>query len=218
MRKAFADRVEAGIALGRALSAYRGRKNTLVLGLPRGGIPVAWEAAKAIGAPLDVLVVRKLGMPGHEELALGAIAWGGVMHLNEELIAEAGVTREEIEQVIGRERIELERRQREFRHDRPLPSIQGKCVILVDDGLATGATMHAAAAAIRKLEPEIIVLAVPVAPIQTIQEFGGQVDQVICLLTPDPFGAVGRWYESFPQLEDREVIEILHQAWSDERN
>jgi putative phosphoribosyl transferase len=210
------DRVQAGSLLARVLRHYAGREDVLVLALPRGGVPVAFEIVKAIRVPLDLMLVRKLGTPGQEELALGAIAPGGVRVLNPEIVRQVGVTEGEIEEVATRERAELERRQRAYRGDRPEPEVRGQCVILVDDGLATGATMRTAIKALRQRHPARIVVAVPVAPRETIATLRGEVDEVVCLATPAPFWAIGGWYEYFPQTSDTEVKALLARAWEAE--
>jgi putative phosphoribosyl transferase len=207
------DRTQAGALLAQALQDYAGRNDTLVLALPRGGVPVAFEIVKAIHAPLDLMLVRKLGTPGQEELAMGAIAPGGVRVLNPEIVAQLGISDEEIEAVAARERAELERRQRAYRGDRPEPEVRGRCVIVVDDGLATGATMRTAIKALRQRHPAQIVVAVPVAPKETIATLRGEADDVICLATPAPFWAIGGWYEYFPQTSDAEVKSLLALAW-----
>ncbi len=208
----FRDRAEAGQALAQKLSAYAGRDDVLVLALPRGGVPVAREVANALGAPLDVFLVRKLGVPGHEELAMGAIASGGVRVLNDDVVEHLHVPESVIDAVAREEQQELERRAREYRGDRPVPDVSGKTVILVDDGLATGSTMRAAAAALRRQQPARIVVAVPVAAQQTCEEFRDEVDEVVCALTPEPFYAVGIWYEDFSQTTDDEVRELLERG------
>jgi predicted phosphoribosyltransferase len=184
----------------------------LVLALPRGGVPVAFEVARALGAPLDVFLVRKLGVPGHEELAMGAIATGGVRVVNEAVVRELGIGGEVIDAVAGRERAELERRERAYRGERPAPEVRGRAVILVDDGLATGSTMRAAALAVRRQEPERVVVAAPVAARATCAELLAEVDDVVCAATPEPFYGVGRWYEDFSQTTDEEVRELLARA------
>jgi predicted phosphoribosyltransferase len=181
----------------------------LVLALPRGGVPVGYEIARALGAPLDVFLVRKLGVPGHEEFAMGAIAPGGVVVLSEELVLELGITQRAVSEVIAREQQELARRERLYRGDSPLPALRDRTVILVDDGLATGSTMRAAAAALRRLHAGRIVVAVPVAAPQACEEFRGEVDEVVCARTPEPFHAVGEWYEDFSQTSDEEVRECM---------
>ena len=205
----FRDRAHAGRVLASALAEYAGRDDVVVLALPRGGVPVAAELARQLGAPLDVLVVRKLGVPGHEELAVGAIAPGGVLVLDDRLVRRLGLTRADIEALVARELSELARRQAAFRDNRPPPDLEGKTVILVDDGLATGATMRAAAEAVRKEHPARIVVAVPVAAAETCDEFREDVDEIVCAFTPAPFQAVGLWYEDFTQTTDDEVRELL---------
>lgn len=205
----FRDRTEAGRLLARRLRRYAGRSDVIVLALPRGGVPVAYEIATALKAPLEVFIVRKLGVPGQEELAMGAIASGGVTVLSEDLIADLGLQREDIAQVTARELIELERRERVFRGDRPFPSLQGRLVILVDDGIATGATMRAAVRAIRQQRPSCISVAVPVGAPQALEALQNEADELICLLSPDPLLGIGAWYEDFTQLTDEEVIAYL---------
>lgn len=207
-------RTQAGRELGAALRSYRGRDDVLVLALPRGGVPVACELAEALGTPVDLMIVRKLGTPGQEELAMGAIASGGVRVLNADIISSLGITDHAIEQVESRERRELERREHAYRGNRPRPSIEGKCVILVDDGVATGATMRAGIAALRQQRPARIVIAVPVAPPDTVDLLKQEADEVVCLATPEPFWAIGRWYVEFPQLSDAEVRECLARSWA----
>jgi putative phosphoribosyl transferase len=208
----FRDRQEAGRILAERLQGYAGRDDVIVLALPRGGVPVAAEVAKALGAPLGVFVVRKVGVPGHEELAMGAIASGGVLLLDEGLIRRLGVGREEIERTVAAEARELERRERAYTAGRERPELEGKTVILVDDGLATGSTMRAAALAVRRLNPARIVVAVPVAAPETCDEFGDVVDETVCVLTPRPFRAVGHWYDDFSQTSDDEVRRLLAEA------
>jgi predicted phosphoribosyltransferase len=205
----FRDRVDAGRVLARELEAYKGRPDMLVLALPRGGVPVAFEVARELGAPLDVFVVRKLGMPGHEEYAIGAIATGGVRIINEEAIRTFGVTNAEIEAVTAEERLELERREHRYRDGRSAPDIDGKTVILVDDGLATGSTMRAAVEALRQEGPARLVVAVPTAAPETCQEIAALVDDMVCAITPEPFYAVGLWYDDFGQTTDEEVHDLL---------
>lgn len=213
----YRDRRAAGQALADLLGAYAGRPDTLVLALPRGGVPVAYEVAMRLGAPLDVFLVRKLGVPGHEELAMGAIASGGVRVLNEEVVTYLRIPEETIERVASREQVELERRERLYRDGRPAYDARGRRAILIDDGLATGSTMRAAAMALRRQEPASITVAVPVAAEATCDEFRSEVDEVICAYTPEPFIAVGLWYEDFSQTSDEEVRELLAAASSDER-
>jgi putative phosphoribosyl transferase len=208
----FQNRGDAGRHLAGELEAYRGRPDVLVLGLPRGGVPVAYEVAHELGVPLDVFIVRKLGVPGHEELAMGAIASGGTIVLNHDVITELGIPDELIRQVIERESRELARRETLYRGDRPPPRVEGRTVILVDDGLATGSTMRAAAAALNKQGPAKVIVAVPVAARQTCAELEREVDIVVCALTPDPFYAVGLWYQDFSPTTDQEVRLLL--AWA----
>jgi putative phosphoribosyl transferase len=205
----FRDRREAGRLLAAQLSAYASRPDVLVLALPRGGVPVAAEVARALGAPLDVFVVRKLGVPGHEEFALGAIATGGVRVLNDDVVRALRIPDRVIDAVAAKEQEELARRERLYRGDRPPLDVRGRTVILVDDGLATGATMHAAIKALRQQQPACIVVAVPTASPETCDELKREVDEVICATTPDPFYAVGLWYEDFSQTTDEEVRELL---------
>jgi predicted phosphoribosyltransferase len=208
----FRDRADAGRALAERLAHYRGRQDLRVLGLPRGGIPVAAEVASSLGAPLDVFVVRKLGVPGHEELAMGAIATGGVRILNRDVVSSLGIAPATIDRVAVAEQAELERRETAYRGGRPPADVAGATVILVDDGLATGSTMRAAVAAIREQRPERVVVAVPVAAPQTRDEFAREVDEIVCVATPDPFLAVGRFYDDFSQTTDAEVHALLERA------
>ena len=208
----FRDRTEAGRLLAERLRRYAGRSDLLVLGLPRGGVPVAYEVAQALGAPLDVFLVRKLGVPGHEEVAMGAIATGGVRVVNEAFVRELGITSEAIERVAASEQRELDRRERAYRGSRPPPDVAGKTVILVDDGLATGSTMRAAAEALRRQKPARIVVGVPVAAPETCRELESLVDDVVCAVTPRPFLAVGRWYQDFSETSDEEVRALLAAA------
>jgi putative phosphoribosyl transferase len=208
----FRDRVDAGRRLAQELSAYAGRADVLVLGLPRGGVPVAAEVARALGAPMDVFLVRKLGVPGHEELAMGAIASGDVRVLNREVIGMLNVPQQMIDKVAEKEQAELERRERAFRGDRPRPSLRGRTVILVDDGLATGASMRAAVEGLRAHEPGHIVVAVPTASPETCAAFEEAVDEVVCAITPQPFYGVGAWYLDFTQTTDEEVRSLLQEA------
>jgi predicted phosphoribosyltransferase len=194
------------------LGAYAGRSDVVVLALPRGGVPVAYEVAQALGAPLDVFLVRKLGMPGHEEFAIGALASGGVLLLNETTLAEYDVTRQQVDAVVEAEARELERRERRYRGDRPFPQLTGRTVILIDDGLATGSTMRAAIAAVRQEGPARVVVAVPTAPAETRDELTELVDDVVVVITPEPFYAVGLWYENFTQTSDEEVHDLLERA------
>src|SRR3979490_2478319 len=205
----FHDRSEAGRLLAEKVGAYANRPDVLVLALPRGGVPVAYEVARALGAPLDVFVVRKLGVPGYEELAMGAVATGGVRVLNDQLVERLGIPEDMIDAVAARERQELARRERLYRGGRPPPDVRGRTVILVDDGLATGATMHAAIQALRQQNPACIVVAVPTASHETCEEMRARADDVICGITPEPFDAVGRWYRDFSQTTDEEVGFLL---------
>jgi putative phosphoribosyl transferase len=212
MEGMFPDRAEAGRVLGLKLSKYAGGEDVIVLGLPRGGVPVAYEVARALRVPLDVFIVRKLGVPGFEELAVGAIASGGVRVLNEE-VANALPNRDEIiEAVTAKETAELERREQEYRDGRPSPDLQGKTAILIDDGLATGATMRAAVKALRKRGVAKIVVAVPVGPPDTCREFEDVADEVVCASAPEFFQAVGQYYEDFSQTSDEEVRTLLARA------
>ena len=208
----YRDRTEAGRYLATKLADYTGRPDVLVLALPRGGVPVAYEVARALGAPLDVFLVRKLGVPGHEELAMGAIASGGLILLNHEMVRALGIGQSLINDVISTQRAELERRDRQYRGDRPPPDVRGKTVILIDDGLATGASMRAAVAALRQQHPARIVVAVPIAAPSTCAEFREEVDEIVCARTPEPFRAVGLWYEDFTQTTDDEVRDLLRRA------
>jgi predicted phosphoribosyltransferase len=205
----FRDRREAGRLLAAKLTAYANRPDVIVLALPRGGVPVADEVARALGAPLDVFVVRKLGVPGSEELAMGAVATGDVRVLNDQLVNRLGIPDHLIDAVAVREGQELARRERLYRGGRPLLDVRDRTVILVDDGLATGATMHAAIAALRQLHPARIVVAVPTASPETYEEMRAEVDDVICAITPEAFQAVGRWYQDFAQTTDEEVQDLL---------
>jgi len=205
----FRNRTDAGRQLAEKLAAYANRPDVLVLALPRGGVPVAFEVARAFGAPLDVFLVRKLGVPGYEELAMGAVATGGVRVLNDEIVRGFGISEHEIDAVVARELRELSRRDRLYRGDRPPSDVAGRTVILVDDGLATGATMRAAVQALRQQQPGRIVAAVPTASPDTCQVLKAEADDVICAMTPEPFFAVGHWYEDFTQTTDDEVRELL---------
>jgi putative phosphoribosyl transferase len=208
----FRDRADAGRKLAARLRPYAGRDDVLVLGLPRGGIPIAYEVARALGAPLDVFVVRKLGVPGQEELAMGAIATGGVRVVNRDVVDALHIPPDVLDRVAAQELRELERRERSYRGDRPEPHVAGKTVILVDDGLATGSTMRAAVAALRAQDPARVMVAVPVAAPSTCEELRREVDDIVCLATPEPFLAVGRFYDDFSQTTDEEVRELLAPA------
>jgi len=208
----FHDRFEAGRVLAEMLMHYADNPDVLVLALPRGGVPVAFEVARALHVPMDVFLVRKLGVPGHEELAMGAIASGGVRVINEEVVESLGISPGTIDRVAEAEWRELERRQREYRDDRPPPDVRGKIVILIDDGLATGSTMLAAAQALQRMGPRRIVVAVPTAAAETCEQFRRIVDEVVCVTTPYPFRAVGQSYEDFSQISDEQVRQLLAAA------
>jgi putative phosphoribosyl transferase len=210
----FQDRTDAGRQLAEELLSYAGRDDVIVLALPRGGVPVAFEVAQRLGVPLDVFVVRKLGVPGHEELAMGAIASGGVRVLNEDVLYVLPDAQSIVEMVTAIEREELKRRERDYRSDRPAPEVPGRTVILVDDGLATGATMRAAAAALRQQSAAKIIVAVPVGAPSTCHEIRSIADEVVCLQTPGSFMGVGQYYEDFSQTTDEEVRELLAAASS----
>ena len=212
MMMQFRNRVEAGQQLAKKLAKYANRPDVLVLALPRGGVPVGYEVAQALKAPLDVFVVRKLGVPGHEELAMGAIASGGVRVLNGSVVDSLGILDETIDAVATRELRELERRERAYRDDRPAPDMQGRTVILVDDGIATGSTMRAAVGALRQLEATRIVVATPTAALSTVREMRPDVDELVAVMTPADFAGVGQWYEDFSQTTDGEVRELLDKA------
>ncbi|MGC1888432.1 MAG: phosphoribosyltransferase family protein, partial [Stellaceae bacterium] len=214
----FRNRNEAGRLLAKRLAADANRPDVLVLALPRGGVPVGYEVARALGAPLDVFVVRKLGVPGHEELAMGAVATGGVRVLNDQIVQGLRIPEYVIDAVAARERQELGRRERLYRGGRPPPEVHGRTVILVDDGLATGATMRAAIMALRKLQPARIVVAIPTASPETCEELKAEVDEVVCAIKPEPFLAVGHWYEDFSQTTDEEVRDLLARRQHPEAN
>jgi predicted phosphoribosyltransferase len=205
----FRDRAEAGRRLAAQLTADTSHADAIVLGLPRGGVPVAVEVARALHATLDVFVVRKLGVPGHPELAMGAIASGGVRILSQDIIDELGIQAPAIDAVTARERIELERRDRLYRGDRRLPDLRGRTVLVVDDGLATGATMEAAVEAVRLYGPARVVVATPVGAAEACQRLRRVADEVVCTHTPEPFRAVGLWYEQFDPTTDEEVISLM---------
>jgi predicted phosphoribosyltransferase len=205
----FRDRTEAGQVLAQKLAAYAKRPDVIVLALPRGGVPVAYEVARALDAPLDVFVVRKLGVPGHEELAMGAVATGGGRVLNEELVGALAIPQHVIDAVAARQTQELIRRERLYRGGLPPLDVRGRTIILVDDGLATGATMLAAVAALQKHQPARIVVAVPTASSETCEKLRMKVDEVVCAMTPAPFCAVGYWYQDFSQTTDEEVRDLL---------
>ena len=209
MTTKFRNRTEAGQMLAKHLTAYANRTDVLVLGLPRGGVPVAFEVAKALNVPLDICLVRKLGVPAHEELAMGALASGGVWVLNSEVVDSLGIDRRTIEEVAAKELRELQRRDRAYRGDGPHPQVKNRTVILIDDGIATSSTMRAAIAVLRSQQQERIVIAVPVAPATTCEQLRAEVDEVICLTTPEPMYAIGLWYEDFSQTSDQEVSDLL---------
>lgn len=208
----FRDRREAGRVLASKLIKYAGRSDVIVLALPRGGVPVGFEVAKTLEAPLDVFVVRKLGVPGQEELAMGAAASGGLRILNRDIIEALAISDEAIESVAAMEQREIERRERQYRDNRMPLAAEGKTVILIDDGLATGSTMRAAVLALRRRYPAHLIVAVPVAAASTCEEFKDEVEEIVCAATPEPFLAVGQWYEQFPQTTDDEVRDLLGRA------
>ena len=210
--EAFIDRRDAGRVLASRLTKYAGRDDVIVLALPRGGVPVAYEVASALGAPMDVFLVRKLGTPGHRELAMGAIASGGVRVLNEDVVHWYGISESAIERISREEQEELKRRERAYRDDRPAPDLTNKIVIVIDDGLATGSTMRAAAQAVRACRPARVVIAVPVGAPQTCAELAAVADEVICVRMPEPFSAVGQWYLNFNQTDDDEVRDLLQKS------
>ncbi len=207
----FHDRRQAGQRLGKRLAAYAG-KNTLVLGLPRGGVPVAYEVAKAIGARLDVWVVRKVGVPWQRELGIGAVAEGGFVHLNRDVVDAVGLSPDDVARAIDETRLEVAARVHRFRGDHSSPRLTGETVIVVDDGIATGGTMHAALLAVRAGGARHVVLAVPVAAYESVEQMRPLVDEVVCLLTPSEFHSVGAWYADFAQVSDEEVLALLKQA------
>lgn len=205
----FRDKTEAGRILADRLAAYANYPDTMVLALPRGGVPVAFEVAEALNLPLDIFVVRKLGLPGHEEFAIGAIASGGARVLNQDLIRQLSLSDEIIEHIVAREQRELERRERTYRGQRPMLDVRDRTIIIVDDGLATGSSMRAAIAALRQKRPAKLIVAVPVGARMTCSELEALADEVICLETPENFSAVGLWYRDFSQTTDEEVIDLL---------
>jgi putative phosphoribosyl transferase len=212
----FRNRSDAGRQLAARLNEYANRSDVLVLALPRGGVPVAFEVASALVAPLDVYLVRKLGVPGHTELAMGAIAAGGVEVLSESLIRDLNIPRVLVQQIAVRERLELERRDRLFRGDRPPALVRDRTILLIDDGLATGSTMQAAITALRQQAPARIIVAVPVGARDTCDRLRQMADRLVCLAMPEPFEAVGLWYEEFGQTSDEEVTRLLATAWDAE--
>lgn len=213
----FRDRTEAGKYLATKLLSFKDRRDVLVLALPRGGVPVAFEVAEALRVPLDIFLVRKLGVPGHEELAMGAISTGGVRVLNEETVNYLRIPEHIIDAIAAEELKELERRELAYRGNRPEPDVKGKTVILIDDGLATGSTIRAAAQALRQQQPARIVVAVPVSAPETCDEYLIGVDEIICAVTPEPFLGVGMWYLNFPQTTDEEVSDLLERAGGKKR-
>ena len=210
----FSDRYEAGTVLAQYLKEYANNPNVIILALPRGGVPVAFEIASALSVPLDVFIVRKLGLPGHEELAMGAIASGGTVFFNKSLMSQLNRDRLSMQNVVEKECEELVRREQLYRGNRPFPNLKEKIVLLVDDGIATGASMMAAIKALRTHKPKSIVIAVPVAAYSTCEEMAHLVEKIVCPLKPIDFYAVGLWYENFPQTSDDEVIELLNKSSS----
>jgi putative phosphoribosyl transferase len=208
----FHDRTEAGQLLAKKLMKYANHPDVVVLALPRGGVPVAYEVARALHVPLDIFVVRKLGLPGHEELAIGAIASHGVRVLNEDVVRKLGISLDMFDAITAEERLELERRERAYRGDNPAPDVHGRTVILVDDGLATGSTMRAAVIALRQERPARVIVAVPVGSAETCAEFQMEADETVCVRMPEPFYAVGLWYDDFAQTTDEEVHNLLERA------
>jgi putative phosphoribosyl transferase len=205
----FRDRTEAGRLLAEQLKAYANRSEVLVLALPRGGVPVGFQVSHTLNAPLDICLVRKLGAPGHKELAMGAIAPGGVMVLNEDVVRELRISKETIEQVVAEEQQELQRRNRAYRGYLPAPDIEHRTVILVDDGIATGSTVRAAIATLRQQQPQFVVVAVPVAPLCTWKQLKAEADDLVCLKALEPFRAISLWYDDFSQTTDDEVRSLL---------
>jgi putative phosphoribosyl transferase len=208
----FQDRADAGMYLVDRLQKYANNPDTIVLGLPRGGVVVAFEVAQALGLPLDIFLVRKLGVPGYEEVALGAIASGGVQVINQDVVNRIRISHAEIQNIAAKEAAELKRRESAYRQNRPKLDVQGWTVILVDDGLATGATMRAAVEALGKMSPRKIVVAVPVASVDACNEFRTKVDELVCGITPTHFNAVGAWYDDFSQTSDKEVVQLLRES------
>lgn len=212
MTTQFHDRIQAGRLLARQLKpTYANRSDVLVLGLPRGGVPVAYEIAQVLHAPLDICIVRKLGVPGHQELAMGAIATGGIQVLNEGLVRSLGIPQTAIAHVTDREQKELERRDRVYRGSRPVPDLRDRVVIVVDDGIATGSTLKAALSTIKQQQPKRIVVAVPVAPLDVCNELNQEVDEVVCLFTPQWLHSIGLWYDDFSPTSDEQVSHLLAQ-------
>lgn len=217
MKMPISDRTEAGRALARELSDYTNRNDVIVLALPRGGVPVAYEIATALGIKMDLMLVRKLGCPGWSELAMGAIASGGIRVMNDDVIQGYRISQDDIDRVARRELDELKRRDRAYRGDRPLPDLAGKSVILVDDGVATGATMFAAIDAVKQQSAAEVIVAIPVAPRETVAGLSRRADKVIYLATPAPFNAIGQWYRNFDQVSDKVVIDLLDRVRQLER-
>ena len=215
IRPLFLDRHDAGRQLANVLHKYADLPKLLILGLPRGGVPVAYEVARALNAPLDIFMVRKLGVPGHEELAMGALATGDVMVWNHDVIDLVRPSQAEVDDLIERERRELARRDVLYRGNRPHPQLRERVVILIDDGLATGASMRAAAAALRQQEPDTLIVAVPVAPAEACELLRKECDDVVCAVTPQPFTAVGLWYQDFAPTSDQDVRALLERAWTE---
>jgi predicted phosphoribosyltransferase len=213
----FRDRTDAGKYLATKLLSYKHRQDVLVLALPRGGVPVAFEVAQVLRVPLDIFLVRKLGVPGHEELAMGAISTGGVRVLNEDTVDYLNIPEHIIDSIAAEELKELKRRERAYRGNRPEPDVKGKTVILIDDGLATGSTIRAAAQALRPQQPARIIVAVPVSAPETCDEYRIGVDEIICAVTPEPFVGVGMWYLDFSQTTDEEVRDLLERARGEKR-
>jgi len=208
----FEDRVQAGQQLAQMLKSYAGRKDLVVLGIPRGGVPVAFEVAKVLQAPLDIFFSRKLGVPGQEELAFGAITSGGARVVDQDLVEELRISEEEIEQITEGVKHELERREKLYRGGRAPLRVEGKIVILIDDGIATGASMRVAIKALRQMKPSRLIVAVPVAPASTCHKMKAEVDELVCVSTPEFFYAIGQFYQDFSQVTDEEVIDLLHQS------
>jgi predicted phosphoribosyltransferase len=217
MQQPFPDRTAAGKTLAERLRHYQSTPDLLVLGLPRGGVPVAYEVAQALGAPLDVFVVRKIGVPGHEELAMGALASGGIRVMNDDVVRQLAPRESVIEELTREEQKEVEQREQRYRGERTPPPISGRTVILIDDGLATGATMRAACAAVRQQQPTRLIVAVPVAAPQVCDDMQQEADEVICAMTPSSLGGIGGWYHDFRQTTDDEVRELLTQAAREQR-
>lgn len=213
MKLPFLNRSAAGQVLANKLESYTGRDDVVVLALPRGVVPVAVEVARALGAELDLMIVRKLGTPGQEELAMGAVASGQVRVMNRSVVESLGVSPDMIEAQARREQREVRRRELAYRGDRPPVDLEGKCVLLVDDGVATGASIRAAIQAVRSKHPASVIVAIPVAPADTLSLLREEADEVVCLVTPEPFLAIGQWYYDFTQVEDDEVQETLQKHW-----